>query len=116
MMLESWLLLASGGIVTGMLAGLLGIGGGVILVPLMITLGYAPIKVVATSSLAIAITAIAGSIQNWRMGCLDLTRVAYLGVPALLTAQLGVRIATHIPPHVILIMFGVFLYLEIGLV
>ncbi|NEQ53936.1 MAG: sulfite exporter TauE/SafE family protein [Leptolyngbya sp. SIO3F4] len=116
MVLESWLLLAGGGVVTGMLAGLLGIGGGVILVPLMITLGYAPIKVVATSSLAIAITAIAGSIQNWRMGCLDLTKVVYLGVPALITAQLGVRIATRIPPHVILILFGAFLLANIYLI
>lgn len=116
MVLESWLLLASGGVVTGMLAGLLGIGGGVILVPLMITLGYAPIKVVATSSLAITITAIAGSIQNWRMGCLDLNRVVYLGIPALLTVQLGVRIATKIPPHIILVMFGAFLLANIYLI
>ncbi len=116
MVLESWLLLASGGVVTGMLAGLLGIGGGIILVPLMITLGYAPIKVVATSSLAITITAFAGSIQNWRMGCLDLTRVIYLAVPALVTAQIGVRIATNIPPHIILLMFGIFLLANIYLI
>lgn len=116
MVLESWLLLAGGGVVTGMLAGLLGIGGGVILVPLMITLGYAPIKVVATSSLAITITAIAGSIQNWRMGCLNLTRVLYLGLPALITAQLGVRIATRIPPHIILLLFGTFLLANIYLI
>ncbi|MBT9312677.1 sulfite exporter TauE/SafE family protein [Leptothoe kymatousa] len=116
MVLESWLLLASGGVVTGILAGLLGIGGGVILVPLMITLGYAPIKVVATSSLAIAITAIAGSIQNWRIGCLDIKRVVYLGVPALMTVQLGVLIATQIPAHMILLMFGAFLIVNIYLI
>lgn len=113
---ESWLLLVSSGVVTGMLAGLLGIGGGVILVPLMISLGYAPIKVVATSSLAIAITAFSGSIQNWRMGYLDMTRVLYLGVPALLTTQLGVRIASHIPPYMLLILFGVFLLANIYLI
>ncbi|MBX2862717.1 MAG: sulfite exporter TauE/SafE family protein [Leptolyngbyaceae cyanobacterium MAG.088] len=116
MVLESWLLLASGGVVTGMLAGLLGIGGGIILVPLMITLGYDPIQVVATSSLAITITAFAGSLQNWKMGCLDLTRVIYLGVPALITAQLGVRIASNIPPHIILLMFGIFLLVNIYLI
>ena len=116
MFLGTWLLLAAGGTITGMLAGLLGIGGGVILVPLLISIGYAPIKVVATSSLAIAMTAIAGSVQNWRMGCLDLKQVFCLGLPALLMAQLGVRIATQIPAHILLGLFGLFLFANIFLI
>ncbi len=114
--LGDWLLLAAGGVVTGMLAGLLGIGGGVILVPLLISLDYPPIQVVATSSLAITMTAIAGSVQNWRMGCLDLKRVLCLGLPALLLAQGGVRIATQIPPHMLLGLFGLFLFINIFLI
>ncbi|MEO0987249.1 MAG: sulfite exporter TauE/SafE family protein [Cyanobacteria bacterium J06639_14] len=116
MLLGSWLLLIGGGLVTGMLAGLLGIGGGVILVPLLITLGYSPIKVVATSSLAIAITAIAGSVQNWRMGCLKLNRVLSLGLPALLMVQVGVRLANQIPPHLLLGLFSLFLFVNIFLI
>ena len=116
MILESWLLLTIGGIVTGILAGLLGIGGGVILVPLLVTLDYTPIEVVATSSLAIAMTAIAGSIQNWRMGRLNLQQVVSLGIPALITAQIGVRLASRIPPHILLGLFGFFLFSNIFLV
>lgn len=67
-MRENWLILATGGLFSGILAGLLGIGGGTVLVPLLVTLGYAPIQAVATSSLAILVTSISGSIQNWRMG------------------------------------------------
>ena len=53
-----FLLLTFSGIFTGILAGFFGIGGGTVLVPLLIALGYTPLQAVATSSLAIAITAI----------------------------------------------------------
>jgi len=116
MLVNSGLFLVTGGFVTGCLAGLLGIGGGVILVPLLITLGYTPIEVVATSSLAIFITAIAGSVQNWKMGCLNLRQVMTLGLPALIAAQVGVYIAIRIEPHVILFLFGGFLLANIYLI
>jgi uncharacterized membrane protein YfcA len=63
-------ILAAGGLFSGVLAGFLGIGGGTILVPLLVGLGYTPVKAIATSSLAILITSISGSVQNWRMGYL----------------------------------------------
>ena len=50
--------LAISGFCSGILASFLGIGGGIVLVPLLVALGYAPIQAVATSTLAIAITAI----------------------------------------------------------
>ncbi|NER82740.1 MAG: TSUP family transporter, partial [Leptolyngbya sp. SIO1D8] len=76
------------GLLAGILAGLLGIGGGTVMVPILVTLGYEPIQAVATSSLAIIITSLSGSFQNWRMGYLDFRRVLLLGLPALVTAQL----------------------------
>jgi uncharacterized membrane protein YfcA len=116
MIAESLLVLASGGLISGILAGLLGIGGGFIMVSLLIMLGYTPIQAVATSSLAIVITSTSGSIQNWRMGYFDLRRVLYLGLPALVTAQIGVHIATQISPYLLLVLFGVFLLVSIYLV
>ncbi len=116
MITGSLLVLASGGLVSGILAGLLGIGGGIILVPLLITLGYTPIQAVATSSLAIVVTSISGSVNNWRMGYFDFKRVIYLGLPALVTAQLGVYLASRITPCILLFTFGVFLLTNIYLV
>ncbi len=115
MMTFNWLFLAGGGLVSGILAGLLGIGGGIILVPLLVTLGYTTIQAVATSSLVIVISSISGSFQNWRMGYFDLQRITYLGLPALITAQIGVYLATRIPPHLILFSFGVLLLINIYL-
>lgn len=116
MITANWLILASGGLVSGILAGLLGIGGGVILVPLLVTLGYAPVKAVATSSLAILVTSVSGSVQNWRMGYFGFKRVIYLGLPALVTAQIGVYLASRIAPYLLLSLFGILLLTNIYLV
>lgn len=115
MIAESLLILASGGLISGILAGFLGIGGGFIMVSLLIMLGYTPVQAVATSSLAIVITSISGSVQNWRMGCFDLERVFCLGLPALITAQIGVYAASHISPHLLLLLFGLFLLVSLYL-
>lgn len=114
-MLDSALLLAIGGFLAGILAGFLGIGGGTILVPLMVTLGFAPVQAVATSSLAILITSLSGSLQNWRMGYLHFPRVMALGLPALLTAQLGAFLANYVAPYVLLLAFGLVLWLNLAL-
>ncbi|WP_235355041.1 sulfite exporter TauE/SafE family protein [Aliterella atlantica] len=110
------IVLATGGLVSGIMAGLLGIGGGVILVPILVTLSYTPIQATATSNLAIIITSVSGSIQNWRMGYLDWKRVIYLGIPAAIFAQLGVYLATKSPPYILLILFGILLLINIYLV
>lgn len=41
----SWLILALGGATSGILAGLLGIGGGFIIVSLLVALAYSPANV-----------------------------------------------------------------------
>lgn len=110
------LTLAGAGLFAGILAGLLGIGGGTVLVPILVALGYAPVQAVATSSLAIVITSISGSIQNWRMGVLDFRRILYLGLPALITAQLGVFLADRLLEWVLLTAFGLLLLLNVYLV
>jgi uncharacterized membrane protein YfcA len=116
MITGSLLLLAGGGFLSGILAGFLGIGGGFVVVSLLVWLGYSPVQAIATSSLVIVISAISGSWQNWRMGCLDYKRVIHLGLPALVTAQIGVYLANRIPPYILLFAFGVFLITSIYLV
>ncbi|TAE58691.1 MAG: sulfite exporter TauE/SafE family protein [Nostocales cyanobacterium] len=110
------LTLAGAGIVAGILAGFLGIGGGTVLVPLLISLGNESIQAVATSSLSIVITASAGSIQNWRMGYLDIKNVLGMGLPALITAQIGVLLANIFPEYLLLFTFGLLLISNIYLV
>ena len=112
----SWLILVSGGLISGVIAGLLGIGGGIITIPLLVTLGYTPVQAIATSSLAIVITSISGSLQNWWMGYFDFKRVIYLGIPAFLTTGIGVYFANKIPSYIILFTFGIILLANIYLI
>jgi uncharacterized membrane protein YfcA len=109
-------LLALGGLFSGILAGFLGIGGGVVLVPMLVAFGYIPVQAVATSSVAILVTSTAGSIQNWRMGFLSWRRVILLGFPAVVTAQIGAFLAGRFLPHLLLAAFGVLLLINIYLV
>ena len=109
------LILVGLGLFSGLLAGILGIGGGTVLVPIIKSLGYTPVQAVATSSLAIIMTSFSGSLQNWRAGNLNLRRVVLLGLPSLLTAQLGVKLASEIAPHILLTSFASFLLFNIFL-
>jgi uncharacterized membrane protein YfcA len=109
------LTLTAAGLFAGILAGFLGIGGGTVLVPILVSLQYAPVQAVATSSLSIVITALSGTIQNWRMGYLKLNQVLGIGLPAIVTAQFGAELATRFPPSGLLTAFGCLLLLNIYL-
>ncbi|MBC7883768.1 MAG: sulfite exporter TauE/SafE family protein [Anaerolineae bacterium] len=112
----SLLWLIFGGILSGVLAGFMGIGGGSVMVPLLVVLGYSTVEAVATSSLAILIISISGTFQNWRMGFFDLKRVLALGTPAAVMAFVGSQIANFIPSFWLLVIFGLLMYFNIYLV
>lgn len=114
--MDNLLVLIGGGILSGILAGLLGIGGGFLIVSLLVALNYPPIQAIATSSLVIIMSSTAGSLANWRMGYLDWRKVIYIAIPAILFAPLGAYLATEIPTHVLLIAFGLFLLTNIFLI
>ncbi|MES1024468.1 sulfite exporter TauE/SafE family protein [Gloeocapsa sp. BRSZ] len=104
------------GFFAGCLAGLSGIGGGILFVPLMVGVGITPVDAVGTSTFAKVMISASGSWQNWRMGSLDLQRVAALGLPALLCAQIGVYFASRLPSYLILSAFGCLLLANVYLI
>jgi hypothetical protein len=110
------LIFAGAGLFAGILAGFLGIGGGTVLVPLLVALGRTPLQSVATSSLSIVITAISGSVQNWRMGYFSFKRVVGIGFPAVITAQIGAYLAELFSPYLLLAAFGLLLLVNVYLV
>jgi len=114
--MENWFILVISGLASGILAGLLGIGGGTILVPLQLAFGYTPLQSVATSSLAIVITATSGTIQNWRMGYINFKQVILLGIPAVVTAYFSAGFTKFIPEKNQLVSFGFLLLFTIYLV
>jgi uncharacterized protein len=103
------------GIIIGLLSGLVGIGGGTILLPLLVNFGYSPAQGVATSSLAIVLTACSSSWRNWQNDGFDIERISFLATPAIATAPLGVFLSTKIQPFLLLLSFGIFLIINIFL-
>ncbi|TGG79494.1 MAG: sulfite exporter TauE/SafE family protein [Aphanocapsa feldmannii 277cV] len=81
------------GILAGALSGLLGIGGGLIFSPLLLSLGLPPADALATSSLAIVPTTLASTYQHWRRGTLPWHLVGWIGGAALICGLLFASLA-----------------------
>lgn len=116
-MITIWngLVLGLGGLFSGILAGLLGIGGGTVLVPLLMAVGYSYDQSVATSVLAIVMTASSGTIQNYRMGYVKFQKVIPLALPAMITALFGGKLVATIPDYILEMGFGILLLTNIYL-
>ncbi|HXH36960.1 MAG TPA: sulfite exporter TauE/SafE family protein [Plantibacter sp.] len=98
------------GFLTGVLSGLLGIGGGVVVVPMLILLfGASDLIAKGTSLLMMVPTAISGTIGNVRRGNVDLKAAAIIGVAACTTTALGAIVASIVPPSVGNLLFAAFL-------
>ena len=109
-------LLAIGGLAAGLLAGLLGIGGGVLMVPLLLLFGINVDQAAATSLLAILVTASTGSFQNWRMGYLQPKQVLLLAIPAAALVVLGTEFGALLSEHWRRAAFGILLLANLYLV
>jgi uncharacterized membrane protein YfcA len=99
-----WALLAAGalGLVAGVLAGLFGVGGGILFVPtLALVLGLTQLHAEATSLLAILPTAAAGVWRQRSYGNVRRRAALIAGVEG------GVQIAEALPEHALRRLFGV---------
>ncbi|MCG8367851.1 MAG: sulfite exporter TauE/SafE family protein [Pseudanabaenales cyanobacterium] len=94
------------GIIVGLLATLLGIGGGLLMVPVLTLWGATPLEAVATSLAGIFLSSTSGTFQNWRMKQLNVERVTLLTPPAMLMSEVGVWISNHIPATWLLVSFA----------
>jgi hypothetical protein len=101
------------GATAGVLSGLLGIGGGIIIVPaLVLIIGLTQQEAQGTS--LILLTAPLGLLAAWtyyQSGNADLRLAALLGVGFFFGAFVGARIATSLPNAVLQKIFGVALLL-----
>lgn len=98
------------GLFTGVMAGLIGVGGGVIVVPvLMFVFGTSDLMAKGTSLLMMIPTAISGTIGNLKRGNVDLVAAAIVGGAACTTTALGAWFATLLDPAAANILFAVFL-------
>jgi uncharacterized protein len=105
-----WALLAAGvlGAGAGVLAGLFGVGGGILFVPtLTLVLGLTQIHAEATSLLAILPAAIVGAWRQLEYGNVRLRPALVVGIAAIGGVEAGVQIAELLSGDVLRRLFGV---------
>lgn len=101
--------LGAGG-AAGVLSGLLGVGGGVFMMPVMALVMKIPFKVAAaTSNFLIAATAAAGAYVYWSRGEVDALLAAPVVVGVFLGARLGAALLPRIPAQRLQGVFAAFL-------
>ncbi|MEO3993716.1 MAG: sulfite exporter TauE/SafE family protein [Desulfurococcaceae archaeon TW002] len=87
--MKNYVLLVLGGCLAGFVAGLLGVGGGVVNVPLLTFLGFLIHYAVATSSMAITITSVTSALTHYTLGNIDLGLLVSLTPSLIVGAQIG---------------------------
>ncbi len=86
----------------GALGALLGIGGGLIIVPVLIGALHFETEMARTASLvAVCVTSMAGSMVYLRRGITDLESASYLQLPTALGAVTGALLGGRIPARVV---------------
>lgn len=103
------------GLLAGVLAGLFGVGGGILFVPtLTLVLGLSQVHAEATSLLAILPTVAAGTAQQLRYGNVDLRAALVLGLASIVGVEGGVQLAEALPEHVLRRLFGLVVLVAAG--
>ena len=104
--------LAGVGLLVGLLAGLLGIGGGVIVVPALVLLfEVADLTAKGTSLMVVLPTAVVGTLRNMRHGNVDLRGALVTGAGGVASAFGGALLAGVISPRLSTGLFAGFLLL-----
>ena len=99
------------GLVAGVLAGMFGIGGGVIMVIGMVSLMKLPLHTATGTSLAAMVLPVGvfGAMEYYRRGNLDVRAALLLAAGLTVGAWLGAKLALQTPPGVLQRGFAVFL-------
>lgn len=101
------------GLAAGVLAGLFGIGGGIVIGPALILFaGFVPKLAIGTSlgALLLPVGAL-GAWEYYRRGNLDLTASLWIALGLLAGVWLGARLANHLTGPQLQRIFAVFLAL-----
>ena len=99
------------GLAAGILAGLFGIGGGVLIVPALLYFAKMPIKMATGTSLGALLLPVGllGALTYWRAGNLDVRASGLLAVGLFFGAFVGARLAQASPPALLQRLFALFL-------
>jgi uncharacterized protein len=99
------------GFAAGVVAGMFGVGGGVLFVPTLIALGLGQVEAEATSLAAIIPTALAGTWRQHQYGNVRWRAALVIGVVSILGVQGGALAALALPEDVLRRLFAALILL-----
>ena len=98
------------GLVAGLASGYVGVGGGFIMVPLMLSIVGIPMrKASGTSLIAVMILAIPGVIEQGIIGNINYLAGIAIVIGTIPGAVIGARLVTKVPERTLRLLFGCFL-------
>jgi uncharacterized protein len=97
------------GLVAGFFSALFGVGGGIVIVPLLLLCAWQARAATATSLAAIGITAISGVIAYAAHGDVRVGYAALVGLPAALSVAGATALQQRLRTHTIELLFAAFL-------
>ena len=97
------------GLAAGVLAGMFGVGGGILFVPALVALGLTQVEAAATSLLAVVPTVAAALVRHQSFGTVRWRAALTVGVASVIGVEIGVRIATSLPEDVLRVLFALLL-------
>ncbi len=89
-------LIALFGIIVGLGASFSGLGGGFLMVPLLMFMGYSAQKAVGTSFVAILVIALSALVAHGRLAHVDYKIGLFLGLGGIIGAQIGSRLIDYV--------------------
>jgi uncharacterized membrane protein YfcA len=102
--------LAGIGLLAGLFAALFGVGGGIVVVPLLVVLlGFEPRPAAGTSLAAIGLTACFGVIAYVAVGRVQWGEAATIGLPAVAGALAGTALQQRLSSRTLSLLFAAFL-------
>jgi uncharacterized protein len=107
MLRRRWPLLLAVGTAGGLFSGLFGVGGGIVIVPLLVLwLGYEEREATGTSLGAIAIVAASAAALQGLYGNVHVAEGVLVGLPAVAGVLLGTWLQQRVPVRVISFVFA----------
>jgi uncharacterized membrane protein YfcA len=105
------LLLIPFSLIIGIIASMIGIGGGVLLVPIMILMGIAPHNAIALSVGAVALTSLSAFAEYFKQKMVDLKLALFLAAFSVPGAFLGAYLNSLTSPELLIQLFSGLLFI-----
>merc|ERR1719424_2242487 len=87
------------GLITGLLAGLVGIGGGLIFSPFLLVTGVEPAVAVATSATCVIFTSSSTTLQYMLIDPVHMALALFYGVINVVSSAIGTKLVHYLQAH-----------------